>query len=92
MMTRLFIYLLAMMTGFSAAEAVRPVSAAPAAADAAVGQLYTTSIVVVAQATNNQAVSAVPFSAAPLVELPDGDVFVGIEPTTPVLRHDVILG
>jgi DMSO reductase anchor subunit len=38
MMTRLIIYLLAMMTGFSAAEAARPVAATPATLGSAVAQ------------------------------------------------------
>ena len=37
---RILIYLLAMLSGFSAAEAASPVSTSPASVDAAVSQAY----------------------------------------------------
>lgn len=89
---RLLIYLLAMLTGFSAAEAARPVAAVPASVDAAVGQAYAAAaIAVTAQAQVTPVVTA-PVSATPMADLAVDDAFSVIISTTPVLRHDVILG
>lgn len=89
---RILIYLLAMLTGFSAAEAARPVSAVPALVDAAVGQAYAAATVKVVQKGRVLRLSIAPVSVAPSVELPVVAVFSAIAGTTPVLRHDVILG
>jgi hypothetical protein len=89
---RLLIYLLAMLTGFSAAEAARPVSAAPASVDAAVGQAYASAAVNVVQKSQVLQLSSATVSAAPSVELSVIDVFSAVAPKTPVLLHDVILG
>jgi hypothetical protein len=85
---RLLIYLLAMLTGFSAAEATRPVSAVPAA----VGQAYAAAAVKVAEKTQIRLLPAPPGSTTPLRTLAVAPPFVTLKPTTPVLRHDVILG
>jgi hypothetical protein len=86
---RLLIYLLAMMTGFSAAEAARPVSATPAALGSAVahGAVIAASVA----ATRDEATSApkvkVPglykLSAAPLA----AELLLAV--VSPVLRHDI---
>ena len=89
---RLLIYLLAMLTGFSAAEAARQVSPLPASVDAAVGQAYADVVVKVAEKALVRPVSDTAFSALPSVELPPVHAISGIMATTPVLRHDVILG
>jgi hypothetical protein len=89
---RLLIYLLAMLTGFSAAEAARPLSAVPASVDAAVGQAYAVAAVKVAEKALVAAEHAEPVSVVPAVEVPIVAELSVIAPTTPVLRHDVILG
>ena len=89
---RILIYLLAMLTGFSAAEAARPVAAVPASVDAAVGQAYAAAAVVVTTQAQVGPIETAPVSAPPLADLPVGDAFSAIVSTTPVLRHDVILG
>ena len=89
---RVLIYLLAMLTGFSAAEATRPVTAVPASVDAAPGHAYSAAAVAVTTQTQVRPVAAVLVSATPLADRPLGDVFSAIIWTTPVLRHDVILG
>jgi hypothetical protein len=68
---RLLIYLLAMFTGFSAAEAARPVSAVPATVDASVSHAY-------ADAAESDSATFL--------------LFASLAATSPVLRHDVILG
>jgi hypothetical protein len=91
---RILIYLLAMMSGFSAAEAARPVSSSSASVDMAVAQAY-----VAAAAAALEAVAAcepvvrethkAQASLAPAI----GEATsVGATPDTPVDRHDVILG
>ena len=86
---RLLIYLLAMMTGFSAAEAARPVPATPATLGSAVVQ--GTIIAASVAAARDEATSApkidVPrlyaLSAAPLAaEFLLADI-------SPVIRHDI---
>lgn len=89
---RLLIYLLAMLTGFSAAEAARPVAALPASVDAAVGRVYAAAAVKVAEQVQARPVPDAAFRAMPTVELLFVDAFPAILSTTPVLRHDVILG
>jgi hypothetical protein len=89
---RILIYLLAMLTGFSAAEAARPVAAMPASVDASVGHAYAAAAVKVAEQGQVRPVSDTSFSVAPSVELRIVDAFPTVAPTTPVLRHDVILG
>lgn len=88
---RLLIYLLAMLTGFSAAEAARPVSAVPASVDAAVGQAYAQAAVNIAENAPIAPEVARTFTVALAFNEPAAAVFSAIKPSTPVLRHDVIL-
>jgi hypothetical protein len=92
MMTKLIIYLLAMMTGFSAAEAACPASATPTSVGAAVGQTYAAVAVNVATQKQGRELSNIPISAAPVWRVSVVPAFLTVGPTTPVLRHDVILG
>lgn len=92
MTTKLIIYLLAMLTGFSAAEAARPVSAVPASVDAAVGQAYAAAVVEVATHAQVRTIPIALISVTPPVERPVAGAFLAIISATPVLRHDVILG
>jgi hypothetical protein len=89
---RLLIYLLAMMSGFSAAEAARPVSSASAAVDTAVAQAYVAAAAFEAVAASEPVMREtlkVPVSLAPAI----GEArSVAITPDTPVRRHDIILG
>jgi hypothetical protein len=89
---RLLIYLLAMLTGFSAAEAARPLSAVPASVDAAVGQTYAAVVVKVAEKVQVAREHDEPAAIIVAVDDPAAAEFPVIEPTSPVLRHDVILG
>lgn len=89
---RVLIYLLAMLTGFSVAEAARPVAAVPASVDASVGQAYAAAAVAVTTQARVGPIETAPVSVTPLADLPVGDAFSAIVSTTPVLRHDVILG
>lgn len=92
MMTRLIIYLLAMMTGFSAAEAARPVSATPASVGAAVSEAYASVATKVGMQTRVMPVAGIPVSTSRSLRPATIALFSAIAPTTPVLRHDVILG
>ncbi len=92
MMTRLIIYLLAMMTGFSAAEAARPVSETPASVGAKVGEAYASVVVKVGRQTRAVPVADAPISTPPSVQPVNFCWLSSTAPTTPVLRHDVILG
>ena len=89
---RLLIYLLAMMSGFSAAEAARPVSSASASVDTAVAQAYVAAAAFEAVAASEPVMREtlkVPVSLAPAI----GEARpVAITPDTPVHRHDIILG
>jgi hypothetical protein len=89
---RLLIYILAMLTGFSAAEAARPVSAVPASVGAAAGQVYAVAAVKIAKRAQVASGYNEPSDVALAVETPAVAEFSAIEPTTPVLRHDIILG
>ena len=85
---RVLIYLLAMLTGFSAAEAARPVAEVPASS--AVGQAYADVAVAVTAQTQLRPIALPPTSAWSAIELAVGEVFSAIISTTPVVRHDVI--
>jgi hypothetical protein len=89
---RLLIYLLAMLTGFSVAEAARPVAVTPASVDATVGRAYTVAAVRVMEHVQVQPEYGDLFVAAPTLEVQVTTEFSTIELTTPVLRHDIILG
>ncbi len=87
---RILIYILAMLTGFSAAEAARPVPAVPASVDASVGRAYTAVIVSVVQKSEILRLSSAPTSVVISDRLPDSETFDPVPQTTPVLRYDVI--
>ena len=91
-MTRLFLYLLAMMTGFSAAEASRPVTAVPASFGAEIGRAYAAVAVKAVKQAQDRPSVEVPVSVLPTAADCIVADFVGIFSTTPILRHDVILG
>lgn len=89
---RLLIYLLAMMSGFSAAEAARPVSSASASVDTAVTQAYVAEAAFEAVAASEPVVretAQVRASLSPAFGAAKPSV---ITPDTPVGRHDIILG
>ena len=83
---RLLIYLLAMMTGFSVAEAARPVSATPAAV--AQGAIVAASVVSAQQVVASEALQKVP--ALPVVAELSDHAAPGVAATSPVSRHDTI--
>jgi hypothetical protein len=92
MTTRLIIYLLAMLTGFSAAEAARPVLATPTSVGTEIGRAYAAVAVKTVEQGQDQ-----PFIGGADRVSPSATDFVpiavtSVAPTTPVLRHDVILG
>ncbi len=83
---RLLIYLLAMMTGFSAAEAARPVSATPAAV--AQGAIVVASVVSAQQEATPAALQKVP--VLPVVAALTERATLSVAETSPVSRHDLI--
>lgn len=83
---RLLIYLLAMMTGFSAAEAARPVSATPAAV--AQGAIVVASVVSAQQEVTPASLQKVP--VLPVVAVLAEHATLSIAVTSPVSRHDII--
>ena len=83
---RLLIYLLAMMTGFSAAEAARPVSAAPAAV--AQGAIIVASVVSAQQEITPASLQKVPVLRVVAVLAERASPIVAA--TSPVSRHDII--
>ena len=92
MTTRLIIYLLAMLTGFSAAEAARPVLPVPASVGADIGQAYEVVAVKAAEHSQDRPSVISPAFVLSLGESPALGAFSAIAPTTPILRYDVILG
>ncbi len=89
---RLLIYLLAMMSGFSAAEAARPVSSASASVDTAVAQAYVAAAALEAVAVCEPVVREATKARAALAPAVGAAKLVAITPDTPVDRHDIILG
>jgi len=89
---RLLIYLLAMMSGFSAAEAARPVSCASASVDSAVAQAYVAAAALEAVAACEPVVRETATARASLAPAIGATKLVAITPDTPVDRHDIILG
>lgn len=89
---RLLIYLLAMLTGFSAAQAARPAPAVPTPMDATAQQSYAVAVVKIAEQTLalSEFNSSAPYAI--LLSFPSGLEFVAIGATTPIMRRDVILG
>ena len=81
-----------MMTGFSAAEAARPVTAVPASVGAEIGRAYGAVAVKVLEQAQDRPSADVPVSALPVAADYIAADFVGVFSTTPILRHDVILG
>lgn len=86
---RLFIYILAMMTGFSAAEAARPVSVAPAALGSAVahGAAVVASVAAVKQ-RNAPAGETKRASSPAVIVLPTG-IISPLVVNSPVTRFDI---
>jgi hypothetical protein len=89
---RLLIYLLAMMSGFSAAEAARPVSSASASVDTAVAQAYVAAATLEAVASCEPVVREATQARAALAPAVGAAKLVAVTPDTPVDRHDIILG
>lgn len=89
---RLLIYFLAMLTGFSVAEAARPVAVTPASVDAAVGEAYAVAVVKITDQAQVQHEYDAPVKIAAVPEIPVPVEFSAITQTTPVELHDVILG
>ncbi len=89
---RLLIYLLAMMSGFSAAEAARPVSSASASVDSAVAQAYVAAAGLEADTACEPAVSKTAKAQASLKPAVGVANPITVTPDTPVDRHDILLG
>lgn len=89
---RLLIYLLAMLTGFTAAEAARPVAAVPASVGAEVGSVYAEVAVGAAEQIQDRPSGDLPVPSLPIVAKPVMAAYLAESPTTPIMRHDVILG
>lgn len=89
---RLLIYLLAMMSGFSAAEAARPVSSTSSSVDAAVAQAYVAAAALEAVAASEPLVRAAVTLRVQLVPAMGEAKPIELDVVTPVGRYDVILG
>ena len=89
---RLLIYLLAMMSGFSAAEAARPVSSASASVDSAVAQAYVAAAALEAVAACEPVIRKTAKARASLAPAVGDANPITVTPDTPVDRHDIILG
>ena len=86
---RLLIYLLAMMTGFSAAEAARPVSATPAALGSAMAQGAVVLASVEAVKQHNAPASASKTASHPAaIALPTGIISLVLA-SSPITRFDI---
>ena len=89
---RLLIYLLAMMSGFSAAEAARPVSSALASVDSVVAQVYVAAAALEAVAACEPVVRETAKARASLAPAVGKANLASIKSDTPVDRHEIILG
>jgi hypothetical protein len=89
---RILIYLLAMLSGFSAAEAARPVSSSSTSVDLAAAQAYVAVSVQEADKAFEQPVHVTPTARVHLMPVEGSIAFVALAPDTPVYRHDIILG
>lgn len=89
---RILIYLLAMLSGFSAAEAVRPVSSTSTSVDSAVTQAYVSAAAFEAITAHELPVREVIIARAPLIFSVGATTRVAVTSGTPVDRHDIILG
>lgn len=89
---RILIYLLAMLSGFSAAEAARPVTSAPASVDTAVAQAYVAVSAFEAVASFEPQVCSTAMAQVSLATAFGEATPVALDADTPVDRHDIILG
>lgn len=89
---RILIYLLAMLSGFSAAEAARPISSSSASVDLAAAQAYVAAAVQEADKAYEQPVQETPTARVNLMPIKGSIAFGALAPDTPVYRHDIILG
>lgn len=89
---RLLIYLLAMLSGFSVAEAARPVSSTSASADSAVTQAYVAAAAFEAATSGELPERAAQLTVLPLIPAIGAATYVALTPDTPVDRHDIITG
>jgi hypothetical protein len=88
---RLLIYLLALLTGFSAAEAARPVSVAPSSVGAEAGQACAQIALISTDQVYGQTESHYIGSNFPELEITEPAPDISVAKSTPVQRHDVIL-
>jgi hypothetical protein len=79
-----------MMTGFSTAEAARPVTAVPASVGAEIGRAYAAVAVKAVEQAQDRPSADVPVSVLPVAADYIVADFAGVFSTTPILRHDVI--
>jgi hypothetical protein len=89
---RILIYLLAMLSGFSAAEAARPVSSASASVDSAVAQSYVAVVAHEVDKAYDLPVHVAGVTRVALSPVAGTAAFVALAPDTPVQLHDIILG
>lgn len=89
---RILIYLLAMLSGFSAAEAARPVSSSATSVDLAAAQAYVAASVQEADKAFEQPLHVTPTARVHLMPVQGSIAFVALAIDTPVYRHDIILG
>lgn len=89
---RILIYLLAMLSGFSAAEAARPVSSSSTSVDLAAAQAYVAASVQEAEKAFEQPLHVTPTARVHLMPIQGSTAFVALAIDTPVYRHDIILG
>ena len=89
---RILIYLLAMLSGFSAAEAARPVSSSSASVDSAVAQSYVAIVAHEVDKTYDFPVHVAGVTRVALAPVAATAVFADVASDTPVQRHDIILG
>jgi len=89
---RILIYLLAMLSGFSAAEAARPVSSASTSVGSAVAQSYVAVVAHDAEKAFDLPVYVAGITRFALPPVAGLAVFVALASDTPVQRHDLILG
>ena len=89
---RILIYLLAMLSGFSVAEAARPVSSAPASVGSEVSQSYVAAAATVADKAYALPVRDARFARVPLASAVGSSILTATAHDTPVYRPDIILG
>lgn len=89
---RILIYLLAMLTGFSAADAARPVATASPAVNTAIARSFATVVVKSAEQAQVGLVATKATFAKLSFDSSLANFATPGHADTPVLRHDVILG